>query len=229
MLGYEAVPGPFDLTIAKLKEFEGCIPWMYRDTAGKVTVGVGLMLPNVADACALPFVTAAGPANLEQIAAEFARVDALAPGKPPAFYKTETSPELPQKFIDAKLSSVLTEIEATLHEKLPGYTALPDVVKMALLDMAYNLGPTGLLTGYPRMFDAIERCSWSQAAVESAREGISAARNAWVQQQFRSAVVETIRAGVVAEVKAEAQSLEDAAASKPAGAWGKLRRLLFGK
>jgi GH24 family phage-related lysozyme (muramidase) len=228
MLGYEVVPGYFDLTIAKLKEFEGCVPWMYRDTAGKVTVGVGLMLPNEAAACALPFLMAAGPANLEQIAAEFARVDALAPGKPPAFYKAETSPELPQKFIDAKLSSVLTEIEATLHEKLPNYDKLPDGVKMALLDMAYNLGPAGLLTGYPRMMDAIEKGAWSQAAAESAREGISAARNAWARQQFLSTVVDTIRAGVVEEVKAEAKSLEDAAASK-SGFLSKVRKLLFGK
>ena len=34
-------------SLEKLKEFEGCVPWMYRDTVGKVTVGVGLMLPDV--------------------------------------------------------------------------------------------------------------------------------------------------------------------------------------
>jgi len=33
-------------SLAKLKEFEGCVPWMYRDTVGKITVGVGLMLPD---------------------------------------------------------------------------------------------------------------------------------------------------------------------------------------
>ena len=119
MLGYEIVAGYFDQTIAKLKEFEGCVPWMYRDTAGRVTVGVGLMLPNEAAACALPFLMAAGPANLEQIAAEFERVDALPAGKSPAFYKTETSPELPQKFIDTRLSSTLMEIEETVGINTP--------------------------------------------------------------------------------------------------------------
>jgi GH24 family phage-related lysozyme (muramidase) len=39
-----------------LKQFEGCVPWMYRDTVGKVTVGVGLMLPDVRAAQALPFL-----------------------------------------------------------------------------------------------------------------------------------------------------------------------------
>ena len=46
---------------AKLKEFEGCVPWMYRDTVGKVTVGVGLMLPDINAAQALPFLAGASP------------------------------------------------------------------------------------------------------------------------------------------------------------------------
>jgi len=44
----------FDQSLAQLKTFEGCVPWMYRDTVGRVTVGVGLMLPDAAAACALP-------------------------------------------------------------------------------------------------------------------------------------------------------------------------------
>jgi GH24 family phage-related lysozyme (muramidase) len=223
--------GYFDQAIAKLKEFEGCVPWMYRDTAGKVTVGVGFMLPNEAAACALPFLVAAGPANLEQIASEFARVDALPPGKPPAFYKTGTSPQLLQRFIDTRLTTVLTETEATLREKLPDYAKLPDVVKIVLLDMAYNLGPVGLLTGYPQMLDAVRAGSWSQAAAECWRDGISFARNSWAQQQLLSAVVESTRDGVVAEVKAEAKALEDEDedAGQSAGFWGKLRKVLFGR
>ena len=69
--------GYFDQSLAQLKSFEGCVSWMYRDTVGRVTVGVGLMLPDAATACALPFQTAVGAAaTSEQIAAEFARVEA---------------------------------------------------------------------------------------------------------------------------------------------------------
>jgi len=46
-----------------LKEFEGCVPWMYRDTVGKVTVGVGLMLPDAKTAQALPFLAGSEPAT----------------------------------------------------------------------------------------------------------------------------------------------------------------------
>lgn len=228
MLGYEAVPGLLDQSIAELKKFEGCVPWMYRDTAGKVTVGVGLMLPNAAAACALPFAAATGPATQEQITAEFARVNALPAGKVPGFYKTTTSLELPQQVIDAKLNEVLTEFQGILREKVQGYDKLPDVVQLVLLDMAYNLGPTGLLTEYPRMFDAIDSGAWAQAAAECERVGAGSARNAWAKQELLSAVVATIRAGMVAEIKAEAASLKEAQSAKT-GLWSRVRRLLTGK
>ena len=219
--------GHLDQSIAKLKDFEGCVPWMYRDTAGKVTVGVGLMLPNAAAACAQPFVTAEGLpsqnlASPEQIAEDFARVAALPPGKLPEFYKSAASPELPQPAIEANLTTVLTEFEATLRARIPSYDQLPDPVKVALLDMAYNLGPTGLLNGYPRLLEAVETGAWAQAATECTRGGIGHSRNAWTQQQFLSAVMATIRAVASMESEIEA-GLVDA---KPEGWFARLRRLL---
>jgi GH24 family phage-related lysozyme (muramidase) len=219
------VLGYLDQSIVQLKEFEGCVGWMYCDTAGKVTVGVGLMLPNVAAACGLPFVVRGSAATAEQIGEEFKRVGALTPGERPGFYREAGSPELPGEFIDAKLKAVLTEFEGTLRAKLPEYDKLPDVVKMALLDMAYNLGPAGLLTGYPRLLHAVDTGSWAQAAAECARGGISEARNAWTRLQFLSAVVATIRAEVGAKMAAEAEAVEEA----PVGWFGRLRRLLSGK
>jgi GH24 family phage-related lysozyme (muramidase) len=188
------MPTYLDQSIAQLKLFEGCVPWMYLDTVGKVTVGVGLMLPTVAAACALPFTTPQGPAPTEQIAAEFNRVLALPRSKLSAFYRSPTSPQLPQTTIDAELISVLTGFEATLRTHLPSYDTLPDAIKLALLDMAYNLGPTGLLAGYPHLIHAVETGSWAQAAATCQRRGPSPARNAWTQQQFLSAVLPTLHA-----------------------------------
>lgn len=184
----------FEQSLAELKIFEGCVPWMYRDSVGKVTVGVGLMLPDAAAACALPFEAASVPATAQQIEAEFARVAALPLGRLPSFYRTAASLELPEPVIDARLSAVLEGFEATLRARITGYDALPDAVKMALLDMAYNLGPAGLLDGYPRLIHALESGAWAAAAAQCAREGINTARNAWTQQQILSAVVATIHA-----------------------------------
>ena len=58
----------------KIQEFEGCIPWMYRDTAGKITVGVGLMLPDAEAAAALPFQVGGVTVAPAAIRAEYERV-----------------------------------------------------------------------------------------------------------------------------------------------------------
>jgi GH24 family phage-related lysozyme (muramidase) len=182
-----------------LKEFEGCVPWMYRDTVGKVTVGVGLMLPNTEAAQALPFFAGARAATPQEIAAEFARVDASVTGHPSSFYKTPGSLELTQQTIDAKLTAVLQGFEADLRKQIPRYDALPDAVKMALLDMIYNLGPAGLFKGFPHLMAAVETGAWTQAAANCMRHGPGPERNAWTREQFLSAIV--------TEIKAEAEGL----------------------
>jgi len=197
-----------ELSSAKLREFEGCVNWMYRDTAGKVTVGIGLMLPTAASAIALPFLLDSQPVPPQQIAEEFYRVSLLAPGQPPRFYKGAASPQLPDPVIDAKLLSVLTEFDATLRAKIAGYDKLADGVKLTLLDMAYNLGPTGLLTGYPKMLAAIESGAWADAAADCARRGIGEARNAWARQNLLSGVVDSIRAELGIEETAEPETPE---------------------
>jgi GH24 family phage-related lysozyme (muramidase) len=181
-------------SLAKLKAFEGCVPWMYRDTVGKVTVGVGLMLPDAKAAQSLPFVLGTRAATPEEIAAEYARVDALPLGRASSFYRVPASLELTQQTIDAKLSSVLKGFEAKLRAEFPRYDTMPDSVKMALLDMIYNLGPAGLFKGFPHLVAAVQTGAWAQAAEHCMRRGPGAARNAWTQDQFLSAVVGTIKA-----------------------------------
>ena len=167
---------------------------MYRDTVGKVTVGVGLMLPDAKSAQALPFVLGSRPATPEEIAAEYARVDAMSIGRVSAFYRSSASPELTPQIIDAKLSAVLAGFESDLRTEFPHYDTLPDSIKMALLDMIYNLGPAGLFRGFPHLIAAIQAGAWAQAAEHCVRRGPGAARNAWTREQFLSAVVGTIKA-----------------------------------
>jgi GH24 family phage-related lysozyme (muramidase) len=177
-----------------LKEFEGCVPWMYRDTVGKITVGVGLMLPDVKAAQALPFLACSEPATPEQITAEFTRVEALPLGRPSSFYKSPASLQLTQQTIDAKLISILQNFEADLRTEFPHHDTLPDAIKLALLDMIYNLGPAGLFKGFPHLVAAVQTGVWAQAAEHCMRRGPSAARNNWTRNQFLSAVVGTIKA-----------------------------------
>ena len=181
-------------SLAKLKEFEGCVPWMYRDTVGRITVGVGLMLSDVKAAESLPFLAGSRAATPQEIAAEFARVNALPLGHAASFYKSPRSLELAQQTIDVKLGAVLEGFEASLRAKLPHYDSFPNSVKMALLDMIYNLGSEGLFKGFPHLLAAIEAGAWAQAAAHCLRRGPSPARNAWTRQQFLDAVAGTIKA-----------------------------------
>src|SRR5260370_9473031 len=151
-------------SLAKLKEFEGCVPWMYRDTVGKVTVGVGLMLPSANAATALPFTRAGRDATTAEIAAEFARVTTMAEGKAAEFYPLPTSPELAQPTIDAKLLEVLEGFDGRLRAVMTGYDAFPEGGRLAVLEMSYNLGPAGLVTGYPLLHAAIENQHWPPPA-----------------------------------------------------------------
>ena len=184
-------------SLEKLKEFEGCVPWMYRDTVGKVTVGVGLMLPDAQGAKALPFLLNNRPATPEEITAEYARVDAMALGRAAAFYKIPASLELSQQTIDVRLLSVLQGFEATLRAEFPAMMPSPTQLKMALLDMIYNLGPAGLFHGFPHLVAAIQSGNWSLAADHCTRRGPAPARNNWTKQQFLS---------VAGTIKAEAET-----------------------
>lgn len=187
-------------SMEKIKEFEGVVPWMYLDTVGKVTVGVGLMLVNEIAAHALPFLNGDKAATAEEIASEFLRVSAMKKGQLAKFYVTSKALRLPADAIDEKLRSALLGFEGYLRSYLHGYDSFPDAAKLALLDMVYNLGPGRLFAEYPRLIAAVERSDWRAAAAISARRGPSATRNTWTQQQF-------LNAGASIAVKAEAEEL----------------------
>lgn len=178
-----------DESLAKLEWFEGAIPWMYLDTRGYVTVGVGLMLPDVAAAQKLPFMAGSRAASEEEIGAEYARVEAMAMGRPALYYRKDNGLVLEKAEIDSLLRTVLAGFEGELRGKLTGYDGFPDGVKLALLDMAYNLGPVGLLHGYPALIAAVEAGNWAKAASNCFRHGPGAARNQWTQKMFLQNVV----------------------------------------
>ncbi len=154
---------------------------------GKVTVGVGLMLPDSKSAGALPFTVGDRQATAEEIAADFHRVSALPKGRTAAFYHKPGGLRLAEETIDERLREVLEGFEGYLRAHIAGYPRLPDAAKLALLDMVYNLGPGRLFQEYPKLIGAIERGDWADAAKASLRRGPSAARNTWTKEQFLDA------------------------------------------
>ena len=175
------MPTYLEQSLRKLEEFEGSVPWMYRDTVGKVTVAVGLMLPDHEAACKLPFLLEGRPATASEIAGEYARVDGMPMGRPALFYRGKGRPELAEQTVKALLSEVVEGIESHLRRHFAGYDQLPDGAKMALIDMTYNLGIDGLLGKFPKFVSAIRSGNFAQAARDSFRHGPNAARNEWTR------------------------------------------------
>jgi GH24 family phage-related lysozyme (muramidase) len=175
-------------SLSHLEIFEGIVPWMYLDTRGFVTVGVGEMLATPDRAQSLGFLDEkAQPTTPEAILTEYHRVTALPHGRLAGFYRSPTSPTLPHPAIDALLMQHLDFFDGQLSQHFPNYPGFPDPVKLGLLDMVFNLGVTGLLHGYPHFMTHVRNQDWANAAVHCHRNGPSHARNDWTRQQFLAA------------------------------------------
>jgi GH24 family phage-related lysozyme (muramidase) len=180
--------------LPQLRINEGCFATMYLDTKGNVTCGVGFLLQTAAVAQGFPWYIPGlvTPATAQEIAAEWNRVKAMLPGQLPHFYAIETALQLRQDSIDAHLLSILDQTDDNLQRDYPGFEDFPDAVKMALADMDFNLGDASLRNTYPHFDAAVDSQDWPTAAAQSHRNGIQQARNDWTQQQFLSAVPETL-------------------------------------
>jgi len=177
-----------DDSLTNLKRFEGVVEWMYLDTRGLVTVGVGEMLPDVARAQSLPFVDSSGqPATPDAILADFKRVSDLAPAHSPDFYRVPTSLVLPPDAIDTLLMNRVTDFDGQLSERFPAYASFPDPAKLGLLDMIYNLGAAKLFDTFHHFMSSVDNQDWLGAADNCHRMGPSQARNDWTRQQFEAA------------------------------------------
>lgn len=173
---------------ALIKEGEGCVPYMYLDTKGYVTVGVGHMMRDVAAAQKLAFVRrdSGAPATLGEIAADFARVKGQPFGQSITHraFRSHTKLILPDDRIDALLSRRIAGFENGLKRNFANYEAYPDRVKLGLMDMAFNLGTRGLVTKFPSFTRAARAGDWAGCARECRRRGISSERNETVRRLF---------------------------------------------
>lgn len=176
-------------------EMEGTVPWMYLDSRGNVTAAIGIMLPNLAAAQALPWWAPSftRAATELEISLEFARVSKMAPGlKSDAYRNNVLSPLLRGSDIDAMLAKELGGFIAELAVAFPGFWSWPQGAQLGALDMIYNLGAAGLLgseikEGFPKWVAAAKEEDWPVCAEQCEREGIGQIRNTWTQGQFNAA------------------------------------------
>lgn len=174
---------------AMLKEGEGSISHMYLDTKGYVTVGVGQLLRTVDDAQALDFVNrdTHEKATDEEIAQDFRAVENEEPGYRASHYRQFTKLDLPEQAIDDLLDSRIAEFENGLRGEFPGFDSFPEAAQAGLLDMAFNLGISGLVNKFPTFTRAARQQDWATCARECRRSGIGDRRNEETRKLFEEA------------------------------------------
>lgn len=181
-----------DAAASQLRLFEATISWMYLDSRGNVTVGVGFMLPNAAAALKFNFVSPIGkPSTDEEITADFLRVKHLSVGRIARYYYSSSAPALPLTDITMILDAAVGLCDAELAKTFDKYASFRDAAKLALIDMDYNLGHEKLVNAFaPHFCPAVARMDWATAAAHCHRIGPDEIRNEWTRQQFLKAAEE---------------------------------------
>ena len=178
-----------------LQANEGCCTWLYCDSRGFVTTGIGNLVAD-ADACAaLPWAHALtnvggspAPVTDEQKRTAYANVlNAFGPTKPSAMaYRSISDLRLTMDFVIGLVEKRLeTEFVPGLQELCPGFDNFPLPARRALVDMAYNLGVHGL-SHFTRMLLACNAGDWETAARQCHRASSRDSRNDWTAQMFAS-------------------------------------------
>lgn len=187
------------------EENEGNAPWMYLDTRGNVTVGIGHLLDGPARAVALPFVHDDGGdrADPDEIAAAYAAVRSAGrkAARGAGAFRDVSGLRLPPAAIEAlyadDFEAVLAAVRKAFRAVGGGFDSYPLPARLAVLDMAFNLGVRGLYRGFPRFRElGLGRRDFATAARECRRTGISPARNARTRDLLLEAAAVEAAAGL---------------------------------
>lgn len=194
---------------ALIEPFEGTVPWMYLDTEGYVTCGIGNLLATPQVALPLPWIWRRDKTSLNQgraepdevdISDEWARVHGAVKGMAAGAYRPLTTMVLPQSEIMRLFGKRVDEFETSLQKQLPEFSAWPEPAQLAVLDMAFNLGVGAFTPGHrkcwPKLTAALQRQDWPAAIVHCHRPQSRVARNERTKELFREAWAQ---AGVVPE------------------------------
>ena len=163
-----------DKLCAMLSTHEGRKAWMYPDTAGNVTVGVGHMIPSPDAATQLGFTDAnLNPAPEEDVVNGW------------NFVKSSNQEYKALTLADSKINNLLmgdvVNFYLVLIQTFPKFESYPEPAQLGLYDMVFNLGS---FRTFPRFAAAVLQQNWASAAAECQREGVGATRNQDTKNQF---------------------------------------------
>ncbi|MGD9537026.1 MAG: hypothetical protein AB7P52_04650 [Alphaproteobacteria bacterium] len=173
----------------RLERMEGRVSHMYLDKKGKVTVGVGFLIPNINRAYEYPWrIKRSGRrADRAMIKADWDKVRAKGKGWSARAFAPITLLELSSldvsRILDKKIDIYREELRRALREAELLYEELPSVILEALFDMVYTLGQPSFNRQYTELRDAIAARDWAEAAEQSKRD-VQAERNLEIKNLF---------------------------------------------
>jgi hypothetical protein len=97
---------------------------------------------------------------------------------------------LPSAAIDSLFQNRVQEFLRLLKINYPKYDLYPLPAQLALMDMGFNLGVSGLKSTWPKLNQAIDAQDWKAASVSCYRPQVNAVRNAEVKRLFEKAAAE---------------------------------------
>jgi hypothetical protein len=131
-----------------LVEHEGLVPWLYCDSLGYVTVGVGDKVSE-RSCLTMPFVHMANSnhATSDEKLAAYARVRAFFQPQPPltaSAYTAISDLRLPLDYCRRRLKMrVENEFVPAVAKYCPRFASFPLAAKLVLVDICYNVGTAG--------------------------------------------------------------------------------------
>jgi GH24 family phage-related lysozyme (muramidase) len=152
-------------------QFEGRVEYMYVDVKDLVTVGIGDLIDPIGIALQLPFVfkTDQSPATPDDITADWNTVKTT-PGLPQQGHLAcapLTKLMLTDDSINALVQQKATANESTLKQttEFSGYDLWPADAQLALLSMAWAMGPAFAQSGnWPSLRTDVAAADWQSAA-----------------------------------------------------------------
>lgn len=185
--------------IIKLEEYEGRVPHLYVDSVGRVTVGVGHMIANRNEMSSLTFMTGGAgvrAATLKEKQDEFDAMAKQPKGRRAGWYEQHATLTMRAPDIDALTFAHIDSFHAKLvkaYSKAQGhpkeFDSLPHNVQLALFDLIFNVGPTGL-TKFTQFNKSIKAGDWKKAAEQCERSQVNGARNEYVKKLLLTTTVE---------------------------------------
>ena len=187
-----------DQVCAMLGEHEGLVPWLYCDTRGFVTVGVGDKV-SPQSVLTMPFVHIVDSthASADEKSSAFVRVqNFFAKGLTASGYRAVTDLRLPVDFCRRRLVYRLnSEFVPAIEKHCPQFASFPMQAKLVLVDIAYNVGCAGFAAFQQLIADCNSRLFADAAEqVHTAKDGEDprdlrtwGKRNTWRLQTMASA------------------------------------------